>query len=159
MVNLRLIAVGKIKEQFLKDEINEYLKRLSRYCKISILEVEDEKIKENASLKEENMVKIEEGKRILKQIKSNDFVLLIDLHGQELDSLEFSDKFLQITNTNSNIDIVIAGSLGFSQEVINRANYRFCLSKLTFTHQMTRAIVLEQVYRAFKINNKETYHK
>ena len=76
MVNLRLIAVGKIKEQFLKDEINEYLKRLSRYCKISILEVEDEKIKENASLKEENMVKIEEGKRILKQIKSNDFVLL-----------------------------------------------------------------------------------
>ena len=159
MVNLRLIAVGKIKEQFLKDEINEYLKRLSRYCKISILEVEDEKIKENASLKEENMVKIEEGKRILKQIKSNDFVLLIDLHGQELDSLEFSDKFLQITNTNSNIDIVIAGSLGFSQEVIKRANYRLCLSKMTFTHQMTRAIILEQIYRAFKIINNETYHK
>lgn len=159
MVNLRLIAVGKIKEQFLKDEINEYLKRLSRYCKISILEVEDEKIKENASLKEENMVKIEEGKRILKQIKSNDFVLLIDLHGEEMSSIEFAKKFEQIINTNSSICLVIAGSLGFSQEVIDRANYRFCLSKLTFTHQMTRAIVLEQVYRAFKINNKETYHK
>ena len=113
----------------------------------------------NSSLKEDEKVKENEGVRLLKQIKEKDFVLLIDLHGQELDSLEFSDKFLQFTNTNSNIDIVIAGSLGFSQEVIKRANYRLCLSKMTFTHQMTRAIILEQIYRAFKIINNETYHK
>lgn len=159
MVNIRLIAVGKIKEDYLKNEINEYLKRLSRYTKISIIEVDDEKIINNSSLKEDEKVKENEGKRLLKQIKEKDFVLLIDLHGQELDSVEFSNKFLQITNTNSNIDIVIAGSLGFSNGVIERANYRLCLSKMTFTHQMTRAIVLEQIYRAFKIINNETYHK
>lgn len=159
MVNIKLIAVGKIKEDYLKNEINEYLKRLSRYAKISVIEVDDEKIMNNSSLKEDDKVKENEGVRLLKQIKEKDFVLLIDLHGQELDSLEFSDKFLQITNTNSNIDIVIAGSLGFSQEVIKRANYRLCLSKMTFTHQMTRAIILEQIYRAFKIINNETYHK
>lgn len=159
MVNIKLIAVGKIKEDYLKNEINEYLKRLSRYTKISIIEVDDEKIINNSSLKEDEKVKENEGKRLLKQIKEKDFVLLIDLHGQELDSIEFSNKFLQITNTNSNIDIVIAGSLGFSQEVIKRANYRLCLSKMTFTHQMTRAIILEQIYRAFKIINNETYHK
>ena len=159
MVNIRLIAVGKIKEDYLKNEINEYLKRLSSYTKISIIEVDDEKIINNSSLKEDEKVKENEGKRLLKQIKEKDFVLLIDLHGQELDSIEFSNKFLQITNTNSNIDIVIAGSLGFSNDVIERANYRLCLSKMTFTHQMTRAIVLEQIYRAFKIINNETYHK
>lgn len=159
MVNIKLIAVGKIKEDYLKNEINEYLKRLSRYAKISVIEVDDEKIMNNSSLKEDEKVKENEGVRLLKQIKEKDFVLLIDLHGQELDSIEFSNKFLQITNTNSNIDIVIAGSLGFSQEVIERANYRLCLSKMTFTHQMTRAIVLEQIYRAFKIINNETYHK
>ena len=159
MVNIKLIAVGKIKEDYLKNEINEYLKRLSRYAKISVIEVDYEKIMNNSSLKEDEKVKENEGVRLLKQIKEKDFVLLIDLHGQELDSLEFSDKFLQITNTNSNIDVVIAGSLGFSQEVIKRANYRLCLSKMTFTHQMTRAIILEQIYRAFKIINNETYHK
>ena len=159
MVNIKLIAVGKIKEDYLKNEINEYLKRLSRYAKISVIEVDDENIMNNSSLKEDEKVKENEGVRLLKQIKEKDFVLLIDLHGQELDSLEFSDKFLQFTNTNSNIDIVIAGSLGFSQEVIKRANYRLCLSKMTFTHQMTRAIILEQIYRAFKIINNETYHK
>mgnify|MGYP003282091916 CR=1 FL=1 len=159
MVNIKLIAVGKIKEDYLKNEINEYLKRLSRYTKISIIEVDDEKIINNSSLKEDEKVKENEGKRLLKQIKEKDFVLLIDLHGQELDSIEFSNKFLQITNTNSNIDIVIAGSLGSSNDVIERANYRLCLSKMTFTHQMTRAIVLEQIYRAFKIINNETYHK
>lgn len=159
MVNIKLIAVGKIKEDYLKNEINEYLKRLSRYAKISVIEVDDEKIMNDSSLKEDEKVKENEGIRLLKQIKEKDFVLLIDLHGQELDSLEFSDKFLQFTNTNSNIDIVIAGSLGFSQEVIKRANYRLCLSKMTFTHQMTRAIILEQIYRAFKIINNETYHK
>ena len=159
MVNIKLIAVGKIKESYLKDEISEYLKRLSRYCKISVIEVEDEKIKDNASIKDEMIVKKEEGKRLLKQIKPSDFVLLIDLHGQELDSISFSKKFEQIINMNSSIDVVIAGSLGFDEDVILRADYRLCLSKMTFTHQMTRALILEQIYRAFKIAKNETYHK
>ncbi len=159
MVNIKLLAVGKIKESFLKEEINEYLKRLSKYCKISIFEVEDERIKDNASVKDEENVKIVEGKRILKAINNKDFVLLIDLHGQEMDSLEFSEKFLKIINKNSSLCVVIAGSLGFSEEVIQRANFRLSLSKLTFTHQMVRAIVLEQIYRSFKIINHETYHK
>ena len=113
----------------------------------------------NSSLKEDEKVKENEGIRLLKQIKEKDFVLLIDLHGQELDSLEFSDKFLQFTNTNSNIDIVIAGSLGFSQEVIKRANYKICFSKMTFPHQLCRVMLLEQVYRAFRIMKNEPYHK
>lgn len=159
MVNIKLIAVGKIKESYLRDEINEYAKRLSRYCKLSIIEVDDEKIKDNASLKDELIVKKEEGKRLLKQIKDSDFVLLIDLHGQELDSISFSKKFEQIINSNSSIAVVIAGSLGFDEDLIKRADYRLCLSKMTFTHQMTRVITLEQIYRAFKINRNETYHK
>lgn len=159
MVNIKLLAVGKIKESFLKEEINEYLKRLTKYCKISICEVEDERIKDNASIKDEENVKIIEGKRILKAINNKDFVLLIDLHGQEMDSLEFSEQFLKIINKNSSLCVVIAGSLGFSEEVIKRANFRLSLSKLTFTHQMVRAIVLEQIYRSFKIINHETYHK
>lgn len=159
MVNLKLVVVGKIKESFLKEEINEYLKRLQKYSKVTILEVDDEKIKEKASNKEEDIVKEKEGQRLLKQIKDTDYVILIDLHGREKDSLEFSEDFLQIMNKNSSIAIVIAGSLGFSQAVIQRADYRLCLSKLTFTHQMTRVIVLEQIYRAFKIINNEVYHK
>ena len=159
MVNIKVVAVGKIKESYLRDEINEYSKRLSRYAKISIIEVDDEKIKDNASIKEEDNVKKEEGKRLLKQIKDSDFVLLIDLHGQELDSISFSKKFEQIINSNSSIAVVIAGSLGFSQEVLDHADYRLCLSKMTFTHQVTRALILEQIYRAFKIINNETYHK
>lgn len=159
MVNIKLITVGKIKERFLQEQINEYTKRLSKYCKLSIIEVDDEKIKDNASLKEEQNVKKEEGKRILKQIKDNSFVLLIDLHGEELDSISFSHKFKQIINTSSLVYIVIAGSLGFDEDVIKRSNYRLCLSKMTFTHQQTRALILEQIYRSFKIQNNETYHK
>ena len=158
MVNIKVVAVGKIKESYLRDEINEYSKRLSRYAKISIIEVDDEKIKDNASIKEEDNVKKEEGKRLLKQIKDLDFVLLIDLHGQELDSISFSKIFEQIINSNSSIAVVIAGSLGFSQEVLDHADYRLCLSKMTFTHQVTRALILEQIYRAFKIMKGETYH-
>lgn len=159
MVNIKLITVGKIKDKFLQEQINEYIKRLSKYSKLSIIEVDDEKIKDNASAKEELIVKKEEGKRLLKQIKDNSFVLLIDLHGEELDSINFSNKFEQIINTNSLIYVVIAGSLGFDEEVIKKANYRLCLSKMTFTHQQTRVLILEQVYRAFKIIHNETYHK
>ena len=151
MLNVRIVCVGKIKDSFNKQGIDEYKKRLSRYIKLDIVEVDDAKIKDNASLKEEEIVKKEEGIRILKQVKDNEYMILLDLHGKEIDSVEFS-KIIDSTSIRfSTITFVIGGSLGLSEEVIKRANYRLCLSKMTFTHQMTRVILLEQIYRAFKI--------
>lgn len=159
MLNVRIVCVGKIKDSFNKQGIDEYKKRLSRYIKLDIVEVDDAKIKDNASLKEEEIVKKEEGIRILKQVKDNEYMILLDLHGKEIDSVEFS-KIIDSTSIRfSTITFVIGGSLGLSEEVIKRANYRLCLSKMTFTHQMTRVILLEQIYRAFKILNNEVYHK
>lgn len=159
MVNIKLVVVGKIKESFLKEEINEYLKRLSRYCKINIIEVDDQKIKENASLKEQQQVLKLEGKDLLKQIKDDEYVILLDLHGKEIDSINFAKQINQIMNRYSTITFVIGGSLGLDDELRNRANFKLCLSQMTFTHQMTRVIILEQIYRSFKINNNEIYHK
>ena len=159
MMNIRILCVGKIKDSFRKEEINEYVKRLSRYCKISIFEVDDCKLKDNASPKEEEMVLKEEGNKLLKLINKDDYVLLMDLHGKEIDSIKFSTLIDQISLTHSTIDVVIGGSLGLSDELRKRANYLLCLSKMTLTHMMTRAIILEQIYRAFKILKNETYHK
>lgn len=159
MLNVRIVCVGKIKDSFNKQGIDEYKKRLSRYIKLDIIEVDDAKIKENASPKEEEIVKKEEGIRILKQVKDNEYMILLDLHGKEIDSVEFS-KIIDMTSIRfSTITFVIGGSLGLSDAVIQRANYRLCLSKMTFTHQMTRVILLEQIYRSFKILNNEVYHK
>lgn len=159
MLNVRIVCVGKIKDSFNKQGIDEYKKRLSRYIKLDIIEVDDAKIKENASSKEEEIVKKEEGIRILKQVKDNEYMILLDLHGKEIDSVEFS-KIIDMTSIRfSTITFVIGGSLGLSDAVIQRANYRLCLSKMTFTHQMTRVILLEQIYRSFKILNNEVYHK
>lgn len=159
MLNVRIVCVGKIKDSFNKQGIDEYKKRLSRYIKLDIIEVDDAKIKENASPKEEEIVKKEEGIRILKQVRDNEYMILLDLHGKEIDSVEFS-KIIDTTSIKfSTITFVIGGSLGLSDAVIQRANYRLCLSKMTFTHQMTRVILLEQIYRSFKILNNEVYHK
>ena len=159
MLNVRIVCVGKIKDSFNKQGIDEYKKRLSRYIKLDIIEVDDAKIKENASPKEEEIVKKEEGIRILKQVKDNEYMILLDLHGKEIDSVEFS-KIIDMTSIRfSTITFVIGGSLGLSDAEIQRANYRLCLSKMTFTHQMTRVILLEQIYRSFKILNNEVYHK
>ena len=159
MLNVRIVCVGKIKDSFNKQGIDEYKKRLSRYIKLDIIEVDDAKIKDNASPKEEDLVKKEEGIRILKQVKDNEYMILLDLHGKEIDSVEFS-KIIDTTSIRfSTITFVIGGSLGLSEAVIQRANYRLCLSKMTFTHQMTRVILLEQIYRSFKILNNEVYHK
>ena len=159
MLNIKLVVVGKLKEKFHKDEVNEYLKRLSKYCKVSILEVEEEKIKDNSSLKENEQVLLKEGKACLKQIKENEFVYLLDLHGKEITSEDFAQKVNDLSLNYSTITFVIGGSLGVSEELRNRSNFKLKLSPMTFTHQMTRIIILEQIYRAFKINNNEVYHK
>lgn len=159
MVNIKLICVGEIKENFLSDAIKEYLKRLSRYCKINVIEVKDEASPPKASKKEEEQVLVNEGKRVIKQLKDQDYLVLIDLHGKEYDSLSLAANFQKIISQHSSIAFVIGGSLGLSDELRSLSKERWCLSKLTFPHQLTRVIVLEQLYRVFKINNNEIYHK
>lgn len=153
---ISIIAVGKIKEKSLKSLIDEYVKRISGYTKIEIIEVNDEP---NDKLEQEKVLSIE-AQRILKQIKKDSYVILLSLKGKQSDSLEFASMLEKINTYNSShIIFVIGGSLGVSDEVEKRADYLLNLSKLTFPHNLARLIILEQIYRAFKINNNETYHK
>ena len=155
---IRIIAVGKVKEKYLMDAINEYLKRLSKFTKIEIIEVKDE-ITEASSENEINKIKNIEGERILSKIK-DDYVIALDIKGEELDSIEFKDKIEKLNTSGvSKITFVIGGSLGLSMGVLERANYKLSFSKMTFPHQLFRVILLEQIYRAYKILNNETYHK
>ncbi|MBP2031900.1 23S rRNA (pseudouridine1915-N3)-methyltransferase [Clostridium algifaecis] len=159
-MNITLITVGKIKEKYLKEAIGEYSKRLSRYCKLNIVELQDEKTPENASEKDENIIKEKEGERILKHINDSMYVIALDLKGNMLTSNEFSDFIGNLgLRGNSNLAFVIGGSLGISREILNRANYKLCFSKMTFPHQLFRVILLEQIYRGFKIMKGEPYHK
>ena len=159
-MKIKIIAVGKIKENYLKEGINEYLVRLSAYAKTEIVEVPDSKVIDNPN--EGDILKVinEEGERILSKIKSGEYVINLDLNKKEFDSVEFS-KFIEskLVEGGSSITFVIGGSYGLSQKVKDRANYSISLSKMTFLHQMTRLILLEQIYRSFKILNNETYHK
>jgi 23S rRNA (pseudouridine1915-N3)-methyltransferase len=159
-MNITLITVGKLKEKYLKQAIDEYSKRLSRYCKLEIIELNDEKTPDNASEKEEQLIKEKEGKQILSKIKENAFVIAMDLRGKNLTSEEFS-KFIEQNGVigNSNIVFLIGGSLGLSDEVKKRANYKLCFSKMTFPHQLFRVMLLEQIYRGFRIMKNEPYHK
>lgn len=159
-MNITVITVGKLKEKYLKDAIEEYSKRLTRYCKLDIVELQDEKTPDNASEKEEVQIKEKEGQIILSKVKENAYVVVMDLNGKHITSEEFS-AFIQNCGVmgNSNITFIIGGSLGLSQEVIKRANYKLCFSKMTFPHQLFRVMLLEQVYRAFRIMKNEPYHK
>lgn len=159
-MNISIISVGKIKEKFLKAAIDEYSKRLSKYCKLNIIEVTDEKTPDNASLKEENIIKEKEGNLILKHIKDTSFVIALDLKGKLITSEEFSNLIENCRLTGkSTITFVIGGSLGLSEQVLSRANYKLSFSKMTFPHQLFRVMLLEQVYRAFRILCREPYHK
>lgn len=159
-MNISIICVGKIKEKFLKAAIEEYSKRLSRYCKLDIVEVPDEKTPDNASDKEELLIKEKEGLSILKHIKENMFVVTLDLKGKMLSSEELS-SFIKESGIrgNSNLAFIIGGSLGLSTDVLKRADFSLCFSKMTFPHQLMRVILLEQIYRGFRIINGEPYHK
>ncbi|WP_297426028.1 23S rRNA (pseudouridine(1915)-N(3))-methyltransferase RlmH [Clostridium sp.] len=159
-MNITIITVGKIKEKYLKDAIEEYSKRLGRYCKLEIIELADEKTPDNASEKEEEAIKEKEGQGILNKIKDNMFVIAMDLGGKQLTSEEFANyiESLGITG-NSNIAFVIGGSLGISKSVLARADYKLCFSKMTFPHQLFRVMLLEQIYRGFRIIKGEPYHK
>ncbi len=159
-MKIKVISIGKIKEKYLLIGINEYIKRLSAFTKVELIEVADEKIDENCSLQNEINIKNKEGKRVLEKIKDSEYVILLDLHGIEIDSIALSKHIENcMIQGNNQITFVIGGSLGVSDDLINRSNFRLCFSKLTFTHQMIKLILLEQIYRSFKIMNHHVYHK
>lgn len=159
-MNINILCVGKIKESFYRDAIAEYSKRLSKFAKIQIIEVADEKTKDGASETENQLVIEKEGSRLLSNIKSNDYVIALCIEGQKLSSEKLASKISNICiNGSSSITFVIGGSLGLSTEIKNRADYKLSFSDMTFPHQLMRVILLEQIYRSFKINNNEPYHK
>lgn len=159
-MNISIIAVGKIKEKYIQEGIREFSKRLSRYCSLNIIEVDDERAPENLSQKEVEIVKSKEGDKILAKIPQNSFIISLEIKGKQISSEELSKKMedLMIDGIN-HITFIIGGSLGLSDEVINRSNYKLSFSKMTFPHQLMRLILLEQIYRGFKIMKNEPYHK
>ncbi len=159
-MNINIIAVGKIKEKYIQMGIDEFKKRLSRYCSLNIIEVNDEKAPENLSEREMELVKQKEGERILSKIPLNSYVIALAIEGKSLSSEEFSEKIrsLMIDSIN-NITFIIGGSLGLSKEVLDKSHFKLSFSKMTFPHQLMRLILLEQIYRGFKILKREPYHK
>jgi len=159
-MNINIVTVGKLKEKYLKLGIEEFSKRLSKYCKLDFVELDDEKCPENLSEKDMLIVKDKEGKKILSKIKSNSYVIALAIDGKNLSSEELADTISNLgVRGKSHITFVIGGSLGLSDEVLKRADYKLSFSKMTFPHQMMKLILLEQVYRSFRINNNEPYHK
>ena len=160
VLHIDIICIGKLKEQYLKDAINEYSKRLSKYCNLNIIELPDEKLPTTNSEKLFYEIKSKECERITSHIKKDSYVICLDLKGKQYTSEEFSKKIENISlNLNSHITFIIGGTLGMSNELLNRANELICFSKMTFPHQLIRVFLLEQIFRAFKISNGETYHR
>lgn len=156
-MNIRIIAVGRIKEQYIKDIIKEYKKRLSGFCSFTVVEVTAEQIIEEG-LKEK--YKEAEAQRIIQVLKPNSYIITLEINGKMLSSEDFALKIKQISNEGINdITFIIGGANGLSSSVSARADYKLSFSRMTFTHQMVRAILIEQIYRAFKINANEPYHR
>ncbi|MBD9054644.1 MAG: 23S rRNA (pseudouridine(1915)-N(3))-methyltransferase RlmH [Eubacterium ventriosum] len=159
-MKITVLTVGKIKEKFYTAAIDEYSKRLSRYCKLNIIQVADEKTIENSTEKEMDIIKAKEGERILKNIPDDAFVITLEINGKMLDSEELADKINKLgIMGESHIVFVIGGSLGLHHDVSKRANFKLSFSKMTFPHQLMRVILLEQIYRSYRIINNEPYHK
>lgn len=159
-MEINIISVGKIKEDYFKKAIEEYEKRLKAYCRVNFIELKDESEGKNLSDKDINIILDKEGKRILEKIKERSFIIVLDIKGRSIDSVEFSKKINDIMLDGiSSIDFIIGGSLGISQEVKDKANYSLSFSKFTFPHKLMKVILMEQIYRAFTIINNKTYHK
>lgn len=159
-MKITVISVGKIKEKYLKDAINEYSKRLSSYCNLNHIEVSDEKAPETLSAKEALKIIEKEGQKILAKIKDSQYVFALDLGGKQRTSEEFSKELEKLPiYGDSDVVFIIGGSLGLSKEVIKRSNTQICFSKMTFPHQLMKVILLEQVYRGYRIMKGEPYHK
>lgn len=159
-MKITLLTVGKIKENYLKDAIAEYSKRLGKYCRLEILEVPDEKTPEGASPVMEEAIRTREGNRLLKYFRDDAFVFTLEIEGKQLSSEQFAEKIRLLgVQGVSHLIFVIGGSLGLSGEVRSRADFSLSFSRLTFPHQLMRVILLEQIYRGFRINAGEPYHK
>ena len=159
MLTINVICIGKVKEKFFRDAIDEYSKRLSKYCKLNILELPDEKIPDKTNLNIENEIKTKECNNIINHIKKDSYVICLDLKGKELSSEEVSKNIENISMQSSQITFIIGGSLGLTEKLLNLSNQKICFSKMTFPHQLIRVFLLEQIFRAFKISNGETYHR
>lgn len=159
-MRITLITVGKIKEKFYQDAISEYAKRLSRYCKLDVIQVTDEKTPDGASEAEEVAIREKEGERILKALKDDAYVIALAIEGKMLDSVELSQKIERLgVSGTSHIAFVIGGSLGLAPAVMKRADYALSFSRMTFPHQLMRVVLLEQLYRSYRILKNEPYHK
>ena len=159
-MNITLIAVGKIKERYFEDAIREYSKRLSRYCRLEIIQVADEKTPDGASEALEEQIKEKEGRRILDQIREGAYVIALAVEGKQLDSLELAARMERLAvEGKSQLVFLIGGSLGLSKEVMRRGDFALSFSAMTFPHQLMRVILLEQIYRSFRIRAGEPYHK
>lgn len=159
-MKITVITVGKIKEKYLRDAIAEYTKRLSRYCKLEIIEVADEKTPDQAGETVEEQIRDKEGDRILKYIRDDMYVITLEIGGKMLSSEELADKINMLgIQGQSSVVFVIGGSIGLGREVLKRSDYALSFSKMTFPHQLMRVILLEQVYRSYRIINGEPYHK
>ena len=158
-MNITIISVGKIKEKYFIHACDEYIKRLSKFVKLKMEHVDDEKIPENVSVKEEEILRKKEGLKILNKIPKSAYVITLEIDGKNMDSIQFADKISQIENISSHICFIIGGSIGLSDDVKARSDFALSFSKMTFPHQLFRVILLEQIYRAYKINNNERYHK
>ncbi|MBQ4466641.1 MAG: 23S rRNA (pseudouridine(1915)-N(3))-methyltransferase RlmH [Firmicutes bacterium] len=159
-MNIQIICIGKLKEKYWTDAIKEYSKRLSRFCTLEIVELKESLLPANASPADEEKVKFEEGKEILKAIKDGTYVITLEIKGKSLSSEELAQKIDDLgIMGRSNVAFVIGGSLGLSPEVSKRSDFKLSFSRMTFPHQMMRVILLEQIYRSFKINRHEAYHK
>ena len=159
-MKITLVTVEKIKEKFFEDAIKEYSKRLSRYCKLEILQVADEKTPEGASEAVELQIKEKEGQRILSLIRDDAYVIALAIEGKMLDSEELAERIEKLGVSGiSQIVFVIGGSLGLSAQVMKRADYALSFSRMTFPHQLMRVVLLEQIYRSYRIMNHQPYHK
>lgn len=159
-MKITICCVGKIKEKFYSQAIEEYSKRLSKYCKLEIKEAADEKTPDSASDTVNRMIKEKEGDRLLSNIKDDSYVIALAIDGKMLDSVELSEKIDNLMlSGKSDIVFVIGGSLGLDKRVLDRADDKLSFSKMTFPHQLMRVILLEQIYRSFRIMKNEPYHK
>lgn len=159
-MKITLITVGKIKEKYLKDAIAEYSKRLSKYCKLEIVEVADEKTPDQASENVERQIRQKEGERILRYVKDDAYVFTLEIGGTMLDSVAFAKKMETLgIQGKSHLIFIIGGSIGLGEEVLGRSDYALSFSKMTFPHQLMRVILLEQVYRGYRIIEGAPYHK
>lgn len=159
-MNITILCVGQIKEKYFRDAIAEYQKRLSRYCKLQMIEVADEKTKENASEAENDLIRKKEGERLLKHIKDSDYCITLEIDGKMLTSEGLSKEIDRLGLAGkSSLVFVIGGSIGLDTAVLKRSDYALSFSKMTFPHQLIRVILLEQIYRSYRIMRGEPYHK